>query len=150
MIEFFQNLFTQDFMPHGQCLLWRPEILWLFVISDGIITASYYSIPVALFYFVRRREDLEFKWMFVMFGLFIFSCGSTHFLDIWTLWSPSYRFEGVVKFLTAIASASTAIAIWPLIPKAIALPSPSQLRNANLEMTREMNGRKKVENELRT
>lgn len=103
MIEFFQNLFTQDFMPHGQCLLWRPEILWLFVISDGIITASYYSIPVALFYFVRRREDLEFKWMFVMFGLFIFSCGSTHFLDIWTLWSPSYRFEGVVKFLTAIS-----------------------------------------------
>lgn len=149
-MSFFQNLFTQDFMPHGQCLLWRPEILWLFVISDGIITASYYSIPVALFYFVRRREDLEFKWMFVMFGLFIFSCGSTHFLDIWTLWSPSYRFEGVVKFLTAIASASTAIAIWPLIPKAIALPSPSQLRNANLEMTREMNGRKKVENELRT
>ncbi|TVL96724.1 MAG: hypothetical protein CV080_10750 [Candidatus Kuenenia stuttgartiensis] len=24
-------------------------------------------------------------------------------LDIWTLWSPSYRFEGVVKFLTAIS-----------------------------------------------
>ncbi|MCF6150738.1 MAG: response regulator [Candidatus Kuenenia stuttgartiensis] len=150
MIEFFQNLFTQDFMPHGQCLLWRPEILWLFVISDGIITASYYSIPVALFYFVRRREDLEFKWMFVMFGLFIFSCGSTHFLDIWTLWSPAYRFEGVVKFFTAMASAFTAIAIWPLIPKAIALPSPSQLRNANLEMTREMNERKQVEKELRT
>lgn len=150
MLEFFQNLFTQDFMPHGQCLLWRPEILWLFVISDGIITASYYSIPVALFYFVRRRRDLEFKWMFIMFGLFTFSCANTHFLDIWTLWSPSYRLEGVAKFLTAIVSAFSAIAIWPLIPKALALPSPSQLRNANLEMTREMNERKKVENELRT
>ena len=150
MLEFFQKLFTQDFMPHGQCLFWRPEVLWLFVISDGIITASYYSIPIALFYFVRKREDLEFKWMFAMFGLFIFSCGTTHLLNVWTLWSPAYRFEGVVKFITAMVSASTAMAIWPLIPKAIALPSPTQLRNANLEMKREMNERKKVENELRT
>jgi signal transduction histidine kinase len=149
MLEFFQNLFTQDFMPHGQCLLWRPEVLWLFVISDGIITVSYYSIPIALFYFVRKREDLEFKWIFAMFGLFILLCGTTHLLYIWTLWNPVYRFEGVVRLITAIVSASTAIVVWPLIPKAIALPSPSQLRNANCELIREMNERKSAEKELR-
>ncbi len=150
MLEFFQKLFAHDFMPHGHCLFWRPGILWLFVISDSITALSYFSIPIALFYFVRKREDLEFKWMFVMFGLFTFSCGNTHLLNVWTLWNPVYRLEGVVKFVTAMVSAFSAIAIWPLIPKAIALPSPSQLRKANLEMTREMNERKKVEKELRT
>ncbi len=57
-------------MPHGHCYLWRPEIVWLHVVSDTCIALAYFSIPITLGYFVRRRRDLPFAWMFVAFGVF--------------------------------------------------------------------------------
>ena len=56
MGEFLARLFSSDFMPHGHCYLWRPEILWLHVFSDSVITAAYYFIPLALVYFVAQAE----------------------------------------------------------------------------------------------
>lgn len=128
-------------MPHGHCYLWRSDILWLNVMSDAAIALSYYIIPVFLVYLVRKRKDLAFNWMFVMFALFIIACGTTHVLDIWTVWNPSYGAQGAVKAVTAGASVATAFALLPLMPKAIALPSfdqmeaaQSQLRQVNNEL----------------
>ena len=143
MIEFLRKLFLSDFMGHGYCYLWRPDIIWLHAASDGLIALAYYVIPVALVYFVRKRQDLPFHWMFFMFGLFIFGCGTTHAMEIWTLWHGTYRLAGVVKALTATASVATAVALVPLIPRALLLPSPRQLRAANLELEREIAERKR-------
>lgn len=126
MTEFFSKLFSSDFMPHGHCYLWRPEILWLNVGSDVLIALSYYSIPLALLVFVRRRGDLVYHWMFVLFAAFIFLCGTTHVVEIWTVWHGSYRIEGVVKLLTGLVSLATAVLLWRLVPQALRLPSPSQ------------------------
>ena len=57
MLDFWRKLFTSDFMGHGYCYLWRPEIVWLHVGSDALITLAYYSIPISLIYFVRKRRD---------------------------------------------------------------------------------------------
>jgi C4-dicarboxylate-specific signal transduction histidine kinase len=148
MIEFAKNLFSSDFMPHGVCFLWNPGIVWLHALSDGVIALSYFLIPVALFYFVRRRHDLPFHWMFLLFGLFILGCGATHIMGIWTLWHGTYRLEGVVKAITAGASAVTAVALIQLLPQALALPSPAQLRVANEELEREITHRRRVEHAL--
>lgn len=131
MFEFLSKLFRSDFMPHGHCYFWRPELVWLHVISDAIITLSYYTIPLALVYMVRKRRDLPFHWMFVMFGIFIFGCGTTHLMEIWNVWHGTYRLAGVLKAITAAASIATAFAIFPLVPRALALPSPEQLRAVN-------------------
>ena len=40
MVEFFQKLFVSDFMPHGHCYFWSPDIVWLQVISDALITLA--------------------------------------------------------------------------------------------------------------
>ena len=40
-------------------------------ISDLLIAAAYFWIPFTLLYFVRRRKDLPFNWMFICFGIFI-------------------------------------------------------------------------------
>jgi len=96
---------------------------------------------VALLYFVMKRKDLAFKGLFVMFGVFIMSCGTTHLVDIWTIWHGAYRLEGGVKAVTAAVSLATAIAIWPLIPRALALPSPRQLEEANRELERRVEAR---------
>jgi C4-dicarboxylate-specific signal transduction histidine kinase len=136
MIDFWQNLLASDFMPHGVCFLWNPEIVWLHAISDAVIAISYYLIPLALVYFVRKRTDLPFQWMFLMFGVFILGCGTTHVMELWTLWHGTYRLAGVIKAITAAASVSTAILLVRLMPQALALPSPGQLREANERLAR--------------
>ena len=123
MREFLIKLFSSDFMPHGYCYLWNPGIVWLHALSDGLIAASYYFIPLMLIYLVRRRRDLPFHWMFFMFGLFIFGCGTTHLMEVWTLWHGTYRLAGVIKAITAGTSLATAAFLIPLVPRALALPS---------------------------
>ena len=146
---FLKNLFSSnDFMPHGHCYLWRPEIVWLHAVSDSLIALSYYSIPLGLIYFVRRRRDLAFRWMFVMFGIFIMACGTTHFMNVITLWNPMYRLDGVIKAFTALVSLVSAGALWLLIPKALALPGPAQLKAANEELQREVAERGLTERKL--
>lgn len=119
---------SNSFMPHGACYLWQPAVLWLHVASDTLIVLSYYSIPFALMYFVHKRTDLMYRWIFVLFGVFIFLCGTTHLLSIWTIWHPDYWLEGVVKLATALVSIVTAGLVWPLIPRLLALPSPETLK----------------------
>lgn len=149
MGDFFQKLFSSDFMPHGYCYRWRPELVWLHATSDAAIALSYFFIPLALIYFVRKRRDLPFHWMFLLFGLFIFGCGGTHAMEIWTLWHGTYRLAGVIKAITAVASVTTAAALVPMIPRALLLPSPSQLRVTNLALERENAERRRVEEALR-
>jgi diguanylate cyclase (GGDEF)-like protein/PAS domain S-box-containing protein len=119
---------TDMFMPHGACYLWLPSILWLHIVSDVIIALAYFSIPFALLYFVKKRTDLAYRWVFVLFGLFICLCGTTHLFNIWTIWHPDYWLDGLIKSATALASIVTALLIWPLIPKLLRLPSPEALR----------------------
>ena len=149
MLEFFNNLFlTKYFIPHGHCYLWKPGLVWLHVVSDSLIALAYYSIPLMLVYFVWKKGDLPFDWMFLMFGTFIVACGTTHVMEIWTLWHPTYWLSGFIKVITAFASVSTAVLLMPLIPKALALPSPAQLEAANVALQNEITERKRAEKQL--
>lgn len=135
MLEFLGELLSSDdFMPHGHCYLWRPGIVWLHVVSDTLIALAYTSIPFTLYYFVRRRRDLPFRWMFLCFAGFIIACGATHLLEVVTLWTPIYRLSGLVKAITAVFSIVTAVLLARLVPLALALPSPEDLRRANNEL----------------
>ena len=129
------------FVPHGYCLSWRPDLVAVHAGSDLLIAVAYFSIPLALVSFVRRRADLQFKWIFWMFACFITACGLTHVAALVTLWQPYYGMQGLIKVACAIVSIGTAVAIWPLIPHAIALPSPSQLKTANSHLRAEIAGR---------
>ena len=103
MIGFLRHLLSTDFTPHGYCLR-LPEVIWLHEISDLVIALSYFLIPVALIYLIRVRRDLIYPWMFLLFGLFIVSCGATHLLAVVVLWHPVYRLDGLIKAITAVAS----------------------------------------------
>ena len=148
-MEGLEELFTDDFMPHGQCLFWTPSVLWLNVVSDAIIALAYYSIPVCLFLFVRRRRDVAFGSIFVLFGLFILACGTTHVMAIITMWRGAYGVEGLVKAATAGVSMLTAIVTWPSLRKALTLPSPRQLALTNEQLSSEIRERLRAEEEAR-
>src|SRR4051812_46321982 len=74
---FLSNLF-EVFTPRQQCMNYEADVVWMHVVADAVIAAAYFSIPLALIYFVRRRKDLAFNWMFVLFAAFILACGTTH------------------------------------------------------------------------
>ena len=142
MLDYLRRLLEVDSLsPHGICLLWRPELVWTHAISDALIGMAYYSIPVALAYFASRRPDVAFTWVFWAFAAFILACGTTHFFSIWTLWFPDYGTEALIKGITAVVSVATAIALWPLLPQAMALPSPAQLRETNAILERRVEER---------
>ena len=134
-MDFWRQLFSSgNFMPHGYCYLWNRSLVRLHVSSDLLIALAYFSIPLTLIYFVRRRRDLPFHWMFMCFGVFIVACGMTHLMDVWTLWHATYWLSGAIKAVTALASVSTAILLVRLVPTALALPAPADLREINLSL----------------
>jgi PAS domain S-box-containing protein len=150
MLTALSQLFSaQNYIPHGVCLLWQPGLLWLDVLSDAVIAAAYYSIPVALIYFVSRRHDLAFRGIFVLTGLFILACGTTHVMGVVTLWYPAYWTDGLIRFYTALVSIGTAFAMWQVVPMALALPSTTQLERANSLLEHEIGERQRTSTALR-
>ncbi|MDD5261228.1 MAG: ATP-binding protein [Methylacidiphilales bacterium] len=145
MSDFFNQLFSNNnFMPHGHCYLWNPALIWLHVVSDGLIALSYYSIPITLVYFVSRRKDVEFDWIYISFAIFILSCGMTHLMEIWNIWHPDYWLSGLTKALTAVSSLISAVLLIRLMPKVIVLPSPRQLKETNEALQCEIHEHKKA------
>lgn len=117
-----EHTMMTEFMPHGHCYLWKPEILWLHVISDAVIMLSYFAIPIFLtMIIIKSRGKIPFNWLFLLFALFILACGTTHFLEIINVWHSKYMLAGIVKAVTAIVSLATAIALIKLIPTVVKL-----------------------------
>lgn len=143
-----QNTLVQ-LMPHGYCLSWQPRLMLLHVVSDAVTALAYATIPLMLIKLVRERKDLQFSWVFVLFGVFILACGATHAMSLWTLWFPDYLAAGLVKAVTALASVGTALVLWPLIPKAIALPGPAQWEAVHQNLRSQITERDRAEQEVR-
>ncbi|MBC7784549.1 MAG: response regulator [Burkholderiales bacterium] len=130
--------FLKTYTPRRLCMFNEEPVIWLHAVSDLLIGVAYFTIPFSLMVFLRRRRDIAFGWMFKMFAAFILACGTTHFIGLLDLWRPYYRLDGVVKAITAGLSVATAIALWRLIPKAVAIPSSAQLEATVLTRTAEL------------
>ena len=125
---------TGGFLPHGYCFAWDPILLWTLVISNLVIVVAYYSIPLGLVYFVRKRPDLRFKSLFILFALFILACGTTHLIDVVTIWKPIYRLDAIVLVITAGVSAITAVVLWPILPRVLGFLEQSTTDQQNLKL----------------
>jgi two-component system, cell cycle sensor histidine kinase and response regulator CckA len=134
MNNWFTELCGAAFMPHGQCYLWQPELMTLHAVADGLIALSYYSIPLVILHFVRKRRDIPFPAIFLMFGAFIVACGTTHLIEVWTIWEPHYWLSGIVKAFTAIISIVTTVALVRIVPAALSMPSHEDLRRLNSDL----------------
>src|SRR6202165_4713724 len=100
MRAFLERLLDSSMLsPHGICLLWESELIWLHVASDAVIAVAYFSIPFALALLLGTRRDIESTWIYWAFAIFIMACGFTHVFAIYTLWVPVYGIEGLVKAL---------------------------------------------------
>jgi signal transduction histidine kinase/CheY-like chemotaxis protein len=150
MIDYFNQVLSEgNFMPHGMCYMWRPDVLALHIGSDALVGLAYISISLTLVYFVRRRKDLQFHGIFISVAIFIVSCGMTHLMEVWTIWHPQYWLSGAIKALTALASVSTAVLLVKLVPQALRFSSPVALRVANAQLERQIAERTRAETDVR-
>lgn len=145
MIDALLQFFSEEYMPHGHCYLWRPDILWTHVISDGLIALAYFSIPLALVYLKRKRTDIQFSWLLVLFSSFILLCGLTHIYSIYNIWVGSYGGQGVLKAMTALASIATAFALIHIMPKLVSIPTVEELAEARDSAAQEIIRRLQLE-----
>ena len=141
MAESFNFVGTIDFMPHGHCYFWQTDLITLHVASDGLTALAYYSIPVIIAYLVRRRSDIPFRSLFWLFGAFIVACGTTHLMDVYTVWHPAYWLSGWIKGATALISVVSAVALVRVVPVALQLPSPDALQKLNEDLERRVQAR---------
>jgi len=131
LIDFFD---IQNFMPHGYCLGWDSPLLWLMAVSDAVMTLAFASYPIGIAYFVWKRKDLAYRWLYLGFFIaFILTCASTHFLSVVTIWIPLYWLEAYANIVAALVATATVFAIWWVIPRALKLPSPAELQKARDE-----------------
>ena len=126
-----------------------PLLMMVMAIANGLIAISYASIPFFLIVFVRKRKDLPFTWAFVLFGLFILACGTTHFVHIIGLWWQVDWWQAIVDSVTAIVSLATAVVVWPILPKLLKIPSPGQLKAINSELQKEKAALERTQAEIR-
>ena len=127
----FDRFLDGSFMPHGYCLQWRGDLLFMTLVGDGLTVLAYGLIPIALIQFVRKRDDLRFNHIFLLFAAFIAFCGLTHAIGILNIWHGYYYVAGAAKFATGLISISTAYMLWKLMPVIINIPSVAQLREQN-------------------
>jgi PAS domain S-box-containing protein len=136
------------FLPHGYCFQWSPGLLWTMVGSDLAIALAYFSIPLVIANYARRRPEVNLGSIATLFAVFIFACGLTHLLDIWTIWFPDYGLQTAGKVFTAGASVVTAVVAWRLLPTLLSLPSTGEMHAANDALRREVGRRQSAEEHL--
>ncbi|MBS7564033.1 HAMP domain-containing histidine kinase [Mucilaginibacter sp. Bleaf8] len=126
--DFFKKLLdTSDWPPRWHCGKWSDFHGWLYIISDLLIWASYYIIPLLLITLVTRRKDIPFPKVIWLFVAFIISCGTTHLFDAIIFWWPAYRISAVLKFTTALISIAAVFALYKILPHLLNLRTVKEL-----------------------
>src|SRR5260221_13937933 len=135
-------------IPHGACLLWKPELIWLNAISDAMVAGALFTTAFVLAFFAwRRRSDLMLMFRSVFWAIAIFAavCGVTRLLSILTLWVPAYGIEGLANGFLALISVALTAAMLLMLPRIMVLPTRIQLQQAYAALDEEVRQRRNAE-----
>ncbi len=139
MFDSFAHLLSSDGFPaRWSCgAAWQQEPWWgwIHIVSDLLIWICYFAIPLILLGIARKKRDLPFPGLVVLFALFILACGGTHLADAIVFYVPIYRVSGILKLFTAAISMLTVVALYFVIPRALQLRGPIEAENEIRQQT---------------
>lgn len=111
-----------DFMPRSHCGPgWTGFLVFWNKVFEFSIFLSYISITLSILIFFRaprKKWQLPFKVVYVLFMLFIFGCGLTHLMGFTMFYRPAYRLDTALLGATSVFSVMTAVYLWFTAPKA--------------------------------
>ncbi|MEM0922872.1 MAG: ATP-binding protein [Pseudomonadota bacterium] len=125
MLEFLFD--TQGFTPHAESVALDPTVVRLHIVSGLMIELAYLAIPAMIVWVLAKRKDAKLTPLTLLLIGFIVVSASNHLMETLSLFFPIYGLEGMVKLATGVISLITAYAIWRLLPKLVAIPSPKRL-----------------------
>jgi signal transduction histidine kinase/CheY-like chemotaxis protein len=144
--DFGDGLDMSMLIPHGACLLWTPELIWLNAISDALIAVAFFTATLVLTFFLWRRwYDIMFRGVFWTLAIFFEVCGVTRLLSILTVWVPAYGIEGLTKGFLALVSVGVTAALLLMLPRILVLPTRIQLQQAYAALAEETRQRRSAE-----
>ena len=148
MFDILTRMFDLDgFVRRWDCGEFDETLGWIHIISDLATFAAYYAVPVIITIHVLKRNDIPYRGVLLFFvGIVFFSCGTVHLVEAGIFWWPVYRFSGILKMLTAIASCGMVAVLIVYVPKALGLRSMAMLAN---DLQQENLERKRAEQRLR-
>lgn len=105
-----------EFMPHGHCYFWKPEILWPIVLGGMGHVIAYFVIGSILLYGSHKvartpTTTAALAPFLYLFSFFILTCGMTHLIGIWTIWNPDYAEQGYMMAISGSVSMFTMIVV---------------------------------------
>lgn len=99
---------AERYSQHSICLTNDSLMIFLYVLSDMLIYASYFVIGIALM-ITGSLPSATLPYRRLIFGMFIFLCGLTHLTDVLVLFSGVYRLDVLVRAATAGVSVIAAL-----------------------------------------
>lgn len=100
-------------------------------VSDSVIAASYFAIPISLLYFCTKSpvRDKTTQLILTLFISFIMLCGFTHLFSVLEL----TLVNRICKILTAVVSVTTALTLVRVIPEFLLMLVQSEQYVVNLD-----------------
>ncbi len=143
-----------DLMQNVLCLQAQISPLTVFWVGGGsglhgasvvLMMLSCYALAFSLLYFVRRRRDVPFRRLWMLFALLLLASGTTHLLTLWGAGASVHLFVEVIKVADAIIAGFAVCALFSEVPKVLALPSPTVLLQLNQQLEIELDECKRAE-----
>lgn len=134
--------------------------------ADGAIALAWIALALTLVFLVRQRRDLPYPGVFLLLSASLLGVGLAHGLEAWATSHAAIQVTGSVKALAAALSLVTAVALIRVVPRALQLDRPADLRRAkesleervvgrtadleaaNLRLRREISERERAETEV--
>lgn len=140
---------SASYVPHGYCLLWRPDLVAMHVGGDMLTFMAYTAIALAIWRFTAHRPEYRYSPIALVSAAFVFGCGITHLVGMLTLWYPIYGIQGLLKLTVSGISITAAIVIWRMLPQILQYPSGAQIKHQYQLLSSEMEGRRRAEEEIK-
>ena len=134
-VDWFWWLDDSPFMPRSMCGIgWKsdPWMVHASRLSNFCIGISYVMIPVSLiFLWFNWRNTYKHANILILFSIFIFFSGLTHFSNMWAFTTPTYRLFVMVEMITATISTPVALFMIFYLGEIATAPSPEEHRKTN-------------------
>lgn len=126
---------SSQFLTKDHSGAWTPLLQSTYIVSNSLMAISYFIIPFILISVWRRkRKDIEYSWMIILFSAFIFFSGISHVINITSFWWAPYRFYVLLHFLSGCVSFVTMLTLPVVIRKKLRLMSREQYHRLNNEL----------------
>ena len=117
-----------------------PQFLtWLSLACTLAAGVAFCMMPFSLFRIVRGRSDVPFGWVVLCIAGFLFLCGVSALISLFTLWfhGPAVIWGlSLIRVATALLAVATMLILRALVPRILEIPTREQWLAVNNDLLR--------------